>query len=254
MRLARLDNFTNKENHMTISIRSFAFGAAFSSAAFAGAEPARLAGHWEGAIHAPVEDVVVAVDVAAGEGGKLVGTFSSPSQRLNGFPLWSASVDGETVKIELKTAGPAVQTFDGRFSEDGQTIKGEFLIDVHAVPFTLKRNGDARIAPPPRSAPIDSKLVGSWTGSLNYGAQSLPLKLTLTNHADRTATGTWAAGGAPATPVAIAVEGQTLTLTSPITPASFTGTLSADGTQISGSLNEGGAPRTVVFTRIASGG
>ncbi len=213
-----------------------------------------LAGHWEGAIHAPLEDVAVAVDVAAEAGGKLVGTFSNPSQRLNGFPLWSASADGETVKLELKTAGPGVQTFDGRLSEDGQTIKGQFLIDVHAVPFTLKRNGDARIAPPPRSAAVDAKLAGAWTGSLSFGTQSLPLTLTLTNHADRTATGTWVAGGGPATPVAIVYEGGTLTLTSPVTPASFTGTLSADGAQISGTLNEGGAPRSVVFTRAASGG
>ena len=29
--------------------------------------PSRLAGHWEGAIHAPAEDVAVAVDLAADE-------------------------------------------------------------------------------------------------------------------------------------------------------------------------------------------
>jgi len=237
---------------MTLSTRALVVAASLFPAAWVVADPAaRLAGHWEGAIHAPVEDVVVAVDVAAEAGGKLGGTFTNPSQRLNGFPLWSASADGETVKLELKTAGPGVQTFEGRFSEDGQTITGRFLIDVHAVPFTLKRNGDARIAPPPRSAAIDGKLAGIWTGSLSFGAQQLPLTLTLTltNHADRTATGTWVAGGGPATPVAIGYEAGTLTLTSPVTPASFTGTLSADGTQISGTLNEGGAPRPVVFTR-----
>ena len=240
---------------MLASIRTLAFLTAFLSAAFAGADSAaRLAGHWEGAIHAPVEDVVVAVDLAVDENGKLGGTFSTPSQRLNGFPLWSASVDGEAVKVELKTAGSGVQTFDGRFSEDRQTIKGQFLIDVHAVPFTLKRNGDARISPPPRSAAIDAKLAGSWSGALVVGTQSLPLVLTLTNHADRTATGAWATGGAPAVPVAIEYEGGTLTLTSPVTPASFTGTLSADGTQISGTLNEGATPRPVVFTRVVAGG
>jgi hypothetical protein len=240
---------------MVVSIRNLALVSALLPAAFVGAEQAApLAGHWEGAIHAPLEDVAIALDLAAGEAGKLDGTFSSASQRLNGFPLWSASVDGETVKLELKMADPGVRTFDGRFSEDGQTIKGQFLIDVHAVPFTLKRDGDARIAPPPRSTAIDAKLAGSWSSALVVGSQSLPLNLTLTNHADRTATGAWSAGGAPATPVAIAYDGGTLTLTSPVTPASFTGTLSADGTQISGTLNEGATPRPVVFTRVASGG
>lgn len=216
-----------------------------------GAPPPRLAGHWEGAIHSPLEDVAVSVDLAADEAGKLGGTFSSASQRLNGFPLSSASVDGEAVKIEIKTADPGVRTFDGRLSEDGATIKGQFLVGVYAVPFTLQRDGDARIAPPPVSAAIDANLAGSWTGALSIGAQSLPVKLTLMNRADRTATGTWAAGAGPNVPVAIASHGGTLTLTSPVTPATFTGSLSADGTQIVGMLNEVEASRPVVFRRAA---
>ena len=147
-----------------------------------------------------------------------------------------------------------MRTFDGRLSEDGETIEGRFLIDVHAVPFTLKRNGDARFAPTPVSAAVDTRLAGAWTGELNVGAQSLPLKLTLTNHADRTATGVWATGAGPDLPIAIAYDGGTLTLTSPVTPASFTGTLSSDGMQITGTLNDGAAPRPVIFTRAASGG
>ena len=148
-----------------LSTRALVVAAALFPAAWVGADPAaRLAGHWEGAIHAPLEDVAVAIDLAADENGKLGGTFSSASQRLNGFPLWSASADGETVKLELKMADPGMRTFDGRLSDDGETITGQFLIDVHAVPFTLKRNGDARIAPPPVSAAIDAKLAGSWSG------------------------------------------------------------------------------------------
>jgi hypothetical protein len=214
---------------------------------------AGLAGHWEGAIHTPLEDIAVGVDLAAGEGGKTVGTFSSPSQKLNGFPLWSASIDGDAVKLELKFADPGVRTFDGRMAADGLSIKGQFRIGVQAVPFTLNRSGEAQIAPPPKSAAIDAKLVGAWRGSLDIGGQSLPFALTLTNHADRTATGTWSAGGAPQIPVVIAYDNGTLTLTTPVTPASFTGSLSADGTQLSGTLNEGGAPRAVVFTRAAGG-
>jgi len=239
---------------MSFSLRFLVVACAVAPAAWAAADTsALLAGHWEGAIHA-LEDVVVAVDLEADDAGKLGGTFSSAAQRLNGYPLWSANVDGVNVKLELKTAGPAIQTFNGRLSDDGETIAGQFLVDVYAVPFMLKRNGAARIAEPPRSAAIDGKLAGTWAGSLTLGAQSLPLKLTLTNHADRTATGSWSAGGAPAVPVAIEVDGASLLLTSPVTPASFTGTLSSDGAQIAGALNEAGVARPVVFTRIATGG
>ena len=223
-------------------------------AVFAGADPvAPLAGHWEGAIQSPLEEIAVAVDLAAGEGGKLDGTFSIPSVGLNGFPLRSASSDGEAVKIEIKMSDPGMRTFDGRLSADGLSITGQFLINVYAVPFTLKRNGEARIAAPPRSVAIDAKLVGSWSASLNVGAQALPLVLTLTNHGDRTATGTFSAGEGPAIPVAITTQDGTLTLTSPVAPASFTGTLSADGTQISGTLNDDGAAQSVVFTRPSGG-
>ena len=236
-----------------LSSRVFVLGAALLPVAWVGAEPAPVGGHWEGAIHAPVEDVVVAVDLALDESGKLAGTFSNPGQKLNGFPLWSASVEGEVVKLELKTADPGVRTFDGKLSADGQKITGQFLIDVHAVPFTLMRNGAARIAPAPRSAALDAKLVGSWVGSLDYGGQLLPLKLTLTNHADATATGTWATGGGPPTPIAIEYVGGSLTLTSPIAPATFTGTVNAQATEIAGALLEGGKSRPVVFTRVGAG-
>ena len=67
---------------MLASIRQLAFATAFLPAAFAGADPAgSLAGHWEGAIHAPLEDVLVAVDLAADAGGKLGGT-PQPEDRL----------------------------------------------------------------------------------------------------------------------------------------------------------------------------
>lgn len=235
---------------MTLSTRALAAVAMLFPALTSGADPgAPVEGHWEGAISTPLEEIVVAVDLATDAGGKLGGTFSSPSQRLNGFPLWSARSDNDVVKLELKTADPGVRTFDGRLSADGQTIRGQFLIDVYAVPFALKRTGDARSAPPPKSAALDAKLAGSWRGSLDVAGQSLPLTLTLTNHADRTSSGAWSVGGAPQIPVAIAYDNGTVTLTSPVTPASFTGTLSADGTQISGMLNEGAKPVPVVFTR-----
>jgi hypothetical protein len=240
---------------MVIRHHLWACVAVLVAAAPVGAEPAAsVAGHWEGAIHAPADDFAVAVDLATDDAGKLLGTFSNAAQRINGLPLWSASVDGRLVKLELKSAGAAVQTFDGRVSADGQTITGQFLIDVYAVPFELKRTGEARIAPPPRSPAVDAKLAGSWAGTLEIQGQSFALELTLTNHADKTATGAWAAGGAPLSPIAITVDGSNVTLTSTIAPTTFTGSVDADGTRLSGTLTESGASRPVVFTRIASGG
>ena len=240
---------------MGVSNRASLFAVALLPVAWASAEPAAtVTGHWEGAIHAAADDFAVAVDLATDDAGKLAGTFSNAAQRINGLPLWGASVDGRLIKLEIKTAGPAIQTFDGRLSVDGQSITGQFLVDVYAVPFELKRTGDARIAPPPRSAAVDAKLAGSWAGTLEIQGKSFPIALELTNHADKTATGAWAAGGTPLSAIAIAVDGNSLTLTSVITPTTFTGSVNAEGTQISGTLTESSASRPVVFTRAASGG
>ena len=161
---------------MVVSIRNLALVSAFLPAAFAGADPAaRLAGHWEGAIHAPAR--------GCRRRHRSRGRRDRQARRHVQQPVaaaeWLSAVERERRRRDregrAQDGGPGVQTFDGRFSEDGQTIKGQFLIDVHAVPFTLKRNGDARIAPPPRSAAIDAKLAGSWSGALIVGAQSLPL-------------------------------------------------------------------------------
>jgi hypothetical protein len=215
---------------------------------------ADIAGHWEGAIHAAANDFAVAVDLVTDDTGKLGGTFSNTGQRIDGLPLWSASVDGRQVKLEIKSAGPAIQTFDGRLSTDGQSITGQFLVDVYAVPFELKRTGDARIAPLPRSPAIDAKLAGSWTGTLEIAGKSFPLELTLTNHADNTATGAWAAGGAPLSPITITVDDASVTLASSVSPTTFTGTIDAQGSELAGTLTESGTSRPVVFTRVANGG
>jgi hypothetical protein len=218
---------------MGISNRGSLFAVLLLPIAWAGAEPAAtVAGHWEGAIHAGADDFAVAVDLTADRAGNLIGTFSNAGQRIDGLPLWSASVDGRLVKLEIKTAGPAIQTFDGRVSPDSQSITGQFLVDVYAVPFELRRTGEARIAAAPRSAALDAKLAGSWAGSLETSGKTFPLELTLTNHADKTATGAWAAGGAPSSAIAIVVDGSNVTLTSAITPTTFTGSVNAEGTQI----------------------
>ena len=134
---------------MCLSIRVLALATALLPAAWAGAGPATsVAGHWDGAIHAPVEDVVVSVDLAADESGKLGGTFSNPGQKLTGFPLWSTTVDGEAVKLELKTGGPGVQMFDGRLSADGRRSRASFdprsRRTVHAE--TQRRGADRSTA------------------------------------------------------------------------------------------------------------
>src|SRR4051812_16537226 len=70
-------------------------------------------GHWEGAIHAPSQDVTVSVDLTVASGGKLTGTISNPADYIAGYPLSAAALNGNDVRLELKTGGSAAQTFTG---------------------------------------------------------------------------------------------------------------------------------------------
>ncbi len=209
-------------------------------------------GHWEGAIQVPSGEVQVSVDVAFDDTGKLAGTFSNPSQQLTGFPLWSIAVEGRSVRLELKTSDPGVQAFEGDLSADGQTLSGDFLVSVYAVPFTLTRTGDARIAAPPRSAAIDEALAGEWSASLNVGGKPLPVALKLTNNSDGTASGSWAIASGVATAVKIEQEGRSLTLESTVALARYSGALNADGSTISGTFKEGESEQPVTFSRIVA--
>jgi hypothetical protein len=209
-------------------------------------------GHWEGSIHAPSQDVTVAVDLALEKSGKLTGTFSNPGERIDGYPLAAASLDGNAVRLEIKTGGSGVQAFSGSVAADSKAISGDFLIGVYSVPFDLKRTGDAKFKPAPRSPAIDAALTGKWTASLDVGGNALAVVLTMSNRADGTSVGGWAAADGSTTPVAIAQHERGVTLTSTVTSSAYTGTLSSDGTEITGTFTEGALKQPMTFRRAAA--
>jgi hypothetical protein len=234
---------------MLASLRRLTLAAAIvASASPSLAAPVDPTGHWEGAIRAPSGDVNVSVDVAARSDGTFVGAFSNPGEQLTGYPFANVVVEGDSMRLEIKTADPGVQAFAGTIGADGQTFAGDFLVSVYAVPFSLARRGAAQLAEPPTSAAIDAALTGSWHATLAFGGKELPLALTLENGADRS-TGRWSAGSATPTPVAIAADGRSVTLTSTVTPTRFAGTLSADGLQLTGTFSERGTERALTFVR-----
>jgi hypothetical protein len=209
-------------------------------------------GHWEGAIHAPSQDVTVSVDLALGRDGKLAGTISNPGEQITGYPLAAATLNGNDVRFQVKTGGSDVQTFAGKLGADGKALSGDFLVGVYGVPFDLERTGDARFAPEPKSAAIDAAFVGEWTTTLDVGGNSLPVVLELANRADGTSAGNWSAGEGSATSVAISQRERSVTLTSNVVPAAYTGTLSTDGGEIAGTFTEGALKQPMTFRRAAA--
>ena len=214
--------------------------------------PAETAGHWEGGIQAPSGTVDVSLDLAVGADGKLGGTFTNDSSQLTGLPLWSVTLEGSTLRVELKARGDGVQTFAGTIGSDGRTVSGDFLINVYAVPFTLERTGAAKIEPPPVSRAIDAKLAGEWRGALEIQGKSFPVVIALTNHKDGTATGSWSTAGGAAIPITIENSGRSLKIASHVAPAVYSAELSADGATLAGTFIEGSVRQTLALNRTTS--
>lgn len=206
-----------------------------------------VAGHWEGAIAVPSGELPFEVDLAVDGDGALVGTFTHPSEQLVGYPLSRASVDGGQITLEIDTGG-GTQKLVGSLSPDGQSMSGELLVSVYGVPFSFRRSGEAHIEAPPRSPAIAAPLAGDWRATLLIGNASLPVRLSLTNNADGTSSGSWASGSGVATPIKIEQQGGQLRLTSTVAPAVFSGTVSADGTEIAGTLTSGALRQSLTFT------
>ena len=71
----------------------------------------------------------------------------------------------------------------------------------------------------------------------------------MTNHSDGTAMGMWASDGGTPTPLTIAQRGTSVELKSAVTPAAYSATLNADGTEMSGTFKQGSIVQPLTLKR-----
>jgi hypothetical protein len=204
------------------------------------------AGHWEGAIQVPGQELKIQIDLAK-TGEKWEGAISIPAQNLKGFPLSDISVQDDTVRFAIKGA-PGDPAFKGVLSKDAPTLSGDFNQGGGTLPFTLTRTGEAKFEPPPpKSTPITKELEGSWSGALDVEGTVLRLTLKLANNADGVATGTLVSvdqGGGEIPIPSVIQTGTHLTLNVRLISGTYEGDLK-DG-QLTGTWTQG--PRTLPLT------
>src|SRR5256885_4422831 len=119
-------------------------------------------GHWEGLVQVPGMDIAFQIDFAK-SGSGITGAVSVPAQQLTGLPLQKVVVDGRSIEFQARTD----QSFDGTMSDDGGSISGSYYIDGAAVPFTMTRKGEARIAATISGGRIGKELEGRWNGTID---------------------------------------------------------------------------------------
>jgi len=209
-------------------------------------------GHWEGVVKVPEKEMKIEIDLAKNGQGNLAGTFGQPTQGVKGLPLSAVAVEDRSVRFVVKgDAEPS--TFTGELSADGKSISGNVVLTGYTIPFSLTRNGDARIVPVPKNPPIGKELEGVWNGTLESGEKKLRLILKMANQPGGTAAGTIVSpdGSGVEIPVAIKQQASNLTIDVPSVGISYTAVLNAAGTELAGTWKQAGGAQPLTLHRAA---
>ncbi|MBK9304194.1 MAG: alpha/beta hydrolase [bacterium] len=135
-----------RETNMTHRIRTrfaspvvLALALAATTAARAESPIPGAAGHWEGAIVLPGQELGIKIDLAA-DGGTWSGTIDIPMQGATGLPLENVRAAGDSLVFAIAKI-PGAPTFHGLFA-DGR-LSGDFTQNGMTFPFRLGREATA---------------------------------------------------------------------------------------------------------------
>lgn len=111
--------------------------------------PPSPAGTWGGALlyEREASEVDLLVSLSTKPEGGWTGALSVPMMGMQERPLSDVAVDGLKVSFVYKDE-QGTRAFQGRLSEDGQRITGEYRRGEQTVPFELVRRGSASLRIP----------------------------------------------------------------------------------------------------------
>jgi hypothetical protein len=209
-----------------------------SSAVLAVSNPA---GSWEGTIQTPNGDLGVVFNLHR-DGDKWVGEMDIPAQHISEMPLNEVKVDGANVAFTLP--GPGDPHFDGKLSEDGKTLSGNFAQSGGSFPLELKWKSEPKavVRAPANSGEVQI-LEGTWEGTLDANGTQLRLRFNFTKNSDGSIKGTidsldQGANGIPIT--SIARTGDSVKMDVKAVGGSYEATLNKEASSMTGTWTQGG--------------
>jgi hypothetical protein len=217
------------------------------AAAFAAKDPAGL---WEGSLKTPNAEVGFVFNIHH-DGDKWAAEMDVPMQGASDVPLKDVKVDGASVSFAIPA--PGEPRFDGKLSDDGKTITGNFGQGGAMLPLELKWKSEPRAAAriEPNSGDIQV-LEGVWEGALETGGPTLHLRLNFVKNADGSITGTLDsidqnANGIPIN--TISRKGDTIKLVVKIVGGGFEGDLDKMAATMKGTWSQGGGDMPLTLQR-----
>jgi uncharacterized protein len=207
------------------------------------------AGVWEGTIQTPNGDLGVVFNLHR-DGDKWAGEADVPMQGVSGLPLINVKVDGAAISFALP-AVPGDPHYEGKLSEDGKTISGNFSQGGATLPLDLKWKSEPRaVEKAPANVGDVQALEGAWEGTMDANGNAIHLRFNFTKNADGSVKATLDVASQSISGLAfnsIARTGDAVKMELKVLGASYEGTLNKDASAMTGTWSQGGGslPLTV---------
>jgi len=203
-------------------------------------------GHWKGTIEIPNSPADFELDIAKNARGELYGTATAGPEKIT-IPLQKISLEGRTLIFYARTDQP----MQAEISASGTSAIGTARLSGYALPFSMGRTGEATIEPPPTSPAVSKELEGVWKGALSTSGARYHFVVTVTNEPGGRATATSVSvdEGGLTLPLTVTEDGAKVRFESRNLPVVIDGTLNAAGTELAGTLTQGGTSLPLTFTR-----
>lgn len=207
------------------------------------------AGEWSGAIALPTGELGFSVVLTPGDDG-WTGTIDIPAQQLDDFPLTEVRVEGAAAHFEMDGI-PGRPTFDGKV--DGDRLAGTITQSGQSLTFELTRGAQLVVEAPevPAEPVTGTGAPGVWVGSIDTGAGTLRLVVTVMGGGEEPLTGKLRSvdQGALMEVEEIILEEGVLRLALPGIGATFEGPLSDDGSRVEGIWSQNGVELPLTLHR-----
>lgn len=191
-----------------------------------------------------VANIHLKLHIVAGANGALSGTLDSPDQGATGIPCADLKVQGQTLSFAVPAANGS---WSGAIQNDGSTLAGTWEQGGGSAPLTFTRDSFVAASKP---SPVD----GYWLGTLQAGAQSLRIQLSVKS--DRNGQEFCAMDsldqGAFGLPCAnVVYSGTDFSFDVPVVKGHWAGKLSSDGQALMGAWSQG-VPMALNLARQAA--
>ena len=211
-------------------------------------------GYWEGTVSLPAGQLPVQIDLMPeDEQGVWTGKIDIPAQGIHRLTLDGVTVQERAVMFKLPGL-PGDPVFNGSLNSNGSTIVGNYVHGKQVFPFTLERKPapdtredlEALYAEFQAPGTPGEGIVGRWRALLEAGPAKLRLVLNVTRAEDGTLSASMDSvdqghTGMPISLIEFNPEDRSLLFQMRGVGAQYRGTLSEDGSRLSGLWQQGAA-------------